>query len=137
MVYQLVYTSQAGRGMDAAAYEALAKNRALKNTRKDITGMLLFAKGTIIHVIEGPKGAVTALYEKISRDTRHAEVTLMAEHETQTREYAGQPLAFMSVQASQGQAIMQSLSQQAFLAEQELSASQFDEDCIFSSVAGF
>lgn len=133
MVYQLVYTSQAGRGLDFRAFEKLAVSKRDHNKARDITSMLLFAGGTIVHVLEGPKVAVKTLFETISRDTRHSEVVLMAEGDTEKREFSGQALSVLSVKAGQGSAIMKNLSLQAFLGSSAAQAPNAeDENCLFA-----
>lgn len=133
MVYQLVYTSQAGRGLDFRTFQKLAENKRDQNKARDITGILLYASGTIVHVLEGPKMAVKSLYETISRDTRHSEVVLMAESDTRDREFSGQALAVLSVKAGQGSAMMKNLSMQAFQGTPAPQApSVEDENCLFA-----
>ncbi|MEM7030631.1 MAG: BLUF domain-containing protein, partial [Chloroflexota bacterium] len=47
------------------------------NEAKSITGLLLYARGNFIQLIEGPEAAIDNLYEKICRDPRHHHLTLL------------------------------------------------------------
>ena len=75
-LYQIIYLSKL-----LEHDERLIKNiidRALwYNPRNDITGMMLYADGDILQVLEGPQKDVTALFEKIKRDPRHQDIFIV------------------------------------------------------------
>jgi len=47
------------------------------NAELGLTGMLLYAEGSFFQVLEGQADVVDALYDKIERDKRHDQVTLV------------------------------------------------------------
>ncbi len=48
------------------------------NPRASVTGALMFNAGCFGQVLEGPQAAVEATFERIQRDLRHGDVTLLA-----------------------------------------------------------
>ena len=71
---EVVYISASKAPLSPDALrELLAKARA-NNARLDITGMLTYAQGSFLQILEGPEAPVTALFKKIARDPRHHKV---------------------------------------------------------------
>lgn len=48
-----------------------------KNTRNEITGMLIYFDGTFVQFLEGPKENIEPLFATISKDKRHQDVILL------------------------------------------------------------
>ncbi|KAA2234608.1 BLUF domain-containing protein [Salinarimonas soli] len=48
-----------------------------KNVERDVTGYLIFDKHWFIQILEGDRAHVRATYERIARDPRHTQVTLL------------------------------------------------------------
>ena len=86
MIYQLVYVSRACTEMDTDTLDELLRLARLNNSKRDITGMLLYHDGSFIQVLEGEKSAVEKLFAAISDDPRHenANVVLRTEVEDRT-----------------------------------------------------
>lgn len=78
-MYQIVYASTANTGADGVELiqEILNKSRT-NNTKKNITGILLYRSGIFIQLLEGENSAVLNLFEKIKSDTRHTNVNTIA-----------------------------------------------------------
>jgi len=55
----------------------LVKSRE-NNLKKNITGMLLYAKGVFMQVLEGAEDVVNEIYEKIILDERHKNMIKLA-----------------------------------------------------------
>ena len=93
----LTYLSTATRpfSKDELA-ELLAKSRE-SNTRRGVTGMLLYKDGSFAQVLEGPAEQVDALYDKISRDPRHRAVTPILRRRIAERQFAEWSMGFRNV----------------------------------------
>ncbi len=81
-IYRLVYYSRSEIKADAAGFAKevagiLAASRR-NNQRCGITGALMFSDGSFGQVLEGPRRAVETTFERIQRDPRHSEVSLLA-----------------------------------------------------------
>ncbi len=110
MVYQLVYSSRTQFGIDERTMEKIALTAQENNMARGITGMLLFSGGHILQVIEGDYEDVQSRYMAIARDPRHAEVTVLAQRETEARAFGNQPMGYKSIQSSEGRAAMTALT---------------------------
>lgn len=72
----------------------LLKVARANNARLGITGMLLYADGNFVQIIEGPEDAVDALYAKISRDPRHTALLKALDGPIAERRFADWTLGF-------------------------------------------
>lgn len=86
-LHQIIYISTAELKLTEDALLELLSESQKRNAAKDITGLLLHSDGNIIQVIEGPEDAIKELYAKISIDSRHRGVTLMASKPIETRDF--------------------------------------------------
>lgn len=94
---QLIYTSVAvSRFTDAQLNELLTKSRQ-KNERLQITGMLLYDKGTFLQVIEGPDDAIRNLIYDIQHDPRHQLMIVLTERKIRQRDFSQWSMAFSKV----------------------------------------
>lgn len=75
MLCRLVYFS--ARACADVELETLRDAAAGRNKRSDIRSLLMADADTFIQAIEGPRGAVSALFQEISRDPRHTQVVLV------------------------------------------------------------
>jgi hypothetical protein len=64
------------------------------NAVHSITGALLFNSGCFAQVLEGPLKHVEATFERIQRDLRHAEVTVLDAGYVEQREFPEWSMAF-------------------------------------------
>ena len=70
-VHRLVYISTAAHDIDQAALDHILETSRRNNAGQDLTGFLLLLDGHFMQLLEGPRDAVMAAYERISTDTRH------------------------------------------------------------------
>ena len=47
------------------------------NSRANVTGALLYNSGYFAQVLEGPKAAIEHVFERIQRDSRHRDITVL------------------------------------------------------------
>lgn len=78
--------------------QLLIKARA-NNERLGVSGLLLFVEGSFLQVLEGPAATVDALYEKISRDERHAETLVLKRSPIEERSFADWRMGFVGLSA--------------------------------------
>lgn len=74
MIYTLVYVSSALHPFSEEELAEILRVSRENNTKIDITGLLLYADGNIIQILEGEKRAVEALYTHIAKDPRHQSI---------------------------------------------------------------
>jgi Sensors of blue-light using FAD len=70
---QLIYASRPF-GYDDLTLGSILNTARLNNGRDDITGALICREDLYLQLLEGPAARVEALYQRIERDDRHAEL---------------------------------------------------------------
>lgn len=70
----------------------LEKSRR-NNGKNNVTGALLYSSGFFAQVLEGPKTSIEEAFERIQRDPRHAEVTVLECGEIQDRDFPAWSMA--------------------------------------------
>ena len=84
---QKIYVSALAGGDDSVLADILRASQK-NNARDGITGMLLYADGNFLQVLEGPPEAVERTFARIERDPRHTQVIVMSDEPTQRRDFA-------------------------------------------------
>jgi hypothetical protein len=89
MLVRLIYASRATSAITAESLGPILKTSRQTNSAAGITGVLVFSDGVFMQLLEGGRGAVSALYNRISRDERHHDVVLLSYDEVPERRFAG------------------------------------------------
>lgn len=87
MLVRLLYTSRSKDPLTPAAVDALLAQCRSSNPVLGITGVLCFCGDVYMQVLEGGRAAVNELYNQISKDTRHTDVTILNYEEVTHRRY--------------------------------------------------
>ncbi|MCB1928696.1 MAG: BLUF domain-containing protein [Rhodocyclaceae bacterium] len=74
-MFYLVYVSSCRGLMSRSSVQQLLHQCVERNGPLGITGILLYQSGNFLQLLEGPQEVVETLYEKISGDPRHHQVT--------------------------------------------------------------
>ncbi|MBF9141283.1 BLUF domain-containing protein [Hymenobacter properus] len=99
-LFSLVYRSEASRAVHEVTLGALVRKARLYNQQARITGMLLYAKGQFLQLLEGPEPALSDLYARINDDARHYDVTTLSYGPVELRSFGRWPMAYASVDAA-------------------------------------
>ncbi|MBJ6108892.1 BLUF domain-containing protein [Hymenobacter sp. BT523] len=99
-LYTLIYRSQASRAVHEVTLTSLVRKARLHNQQARLTGILLFAKGQFLQVLEGPEPALSDLYARINDDPRHYDVRTLAYGPIELRSFGPWPMAYASVEAA-------------------------------------
>ena len=98
-IYRLVYTSRnLLQGTDDERVAVVAQILATSqrnNAKVDVTGALLFNSGSFAQVLEGPRVAVEATFERIQRDPRHSDVSVLQCEPVESRGFPNWSMAFI------------------------------------------
>jgi hypothetical protein len=89
MLVRLLYASRAVPAVDQDALIAILKKSKTNNLALGVTGVLCFSEGIFLQVLEGGRGAVNRLYNRIATDPRHRDVELLCYDEIGERRFAG------------------------------------------------
>jgi blue light- and temperature-responsive anti-repressor len=133
-LYRLVYTSKNQMpGSEAGMAEAVAqilKTARRNNVRADVTGALMFNGGAFAQVLEGPRRGVEQIFERIQRDMRHGDVTILQCGPVESRGFTNWSMAFVG-QSARGLAMWSGLA-----AESGFDLSRIDGDAVFTMLHG-
>lgn len=103
MVYYLVYLSTATDLFSKEDLVSILTVSRANNSAHAITGILLYHNGNIIQVLEGEKGKVRNLYNKIGKDARHKGVIQLVDGLSEERSFADWSMGFKAIDTSEWQ----------------------------------
>ncbi len=95
---RVVYVSTATKPMEIRDLEEMLEQARRKNKEKNITGILLYANGTFIQVLEGEDDVVKELYSVISKDERHKNCILIEEREIDENSFGSWSMGFKNIE---------------------------------------
>ena len=90
----IIYISQAVRPLSDPELEQLLQQCRRDNARQQVTGILFYSHGRIAQLIEGEAEVLEPLFEKITRDGRHSQVTRLLSKPIRARSFADWSMAF-------------------------------------------
>ena len=133
-LYQLLYVSGATGpvGADDIAQILTASRR--NNARLGVTGMLLYAGGAFIQVLEGEEQTVRDLSRRISHDRRHRNFMVLVEQQAEQRAFAQWQMGFKRLEADRAEDQPIFRSTEAALAQR---ISKQDGGLMFDTVLAF
>ena len=91
---RIVYTSRATEDPDAADLRGLLGTARELNEQHGVTGMLLYAHGSFMQVVEGADDAVRATYARIASDDRHTDLQVLLDGTIAQREFSDWAMGF-------------------------------------------
>ena len=91
---QHYYASSAKHSFSDSELEALLARARETNATHDVTGLLIYAKGAFIQVIEGPEAAIDMVCKRIGNDTRH-QILMRSERQIQMRQFSDWTMGFV------------------------------------------
>ena len=102
---RLVYASKINfdpatnaKAIDPVIADILAQSRR-NNEPNNIGGVLCYGDGFFFQCLEGERGRVEQLYDRLLNDDRHREVTLLSKHPVAQRMFKLWSMKFMNVDA--------------------------------------
>ena len=90
-----IYVSVPDSGIDADDIGAILSTARRRNAELEITGALLYGKGSFVQILEGPPDSVDRLLETIRTDPRHDDMTVVLRDVVEAREFAGWAMAYV------------------------------------------
>jgi hypothetical protein len=93
MRHLLYVSSSVGHISDEEIAAVLHRARA-NNLRSGVTGMLLYCDGNFLQLLEGEDAAVEATFDRIRRNRRHTDVTVLLDEKVRERSFAEWSMGF-------------------------------------------
>ncbi len=139
MLVRLLYASRAAAGLDPEQLVAILRKSKANNAREGITGALCHGDGIFLQVLEGGRGAVNRLYQRILADPRHQGVELLAYEEIAERRFAGWAMGLVDT-GNLNRALLLKYSERAvldpFAVPGAATLAMFDELIATASIVG-
>ncbi|MGN6366989.1 MAG: BLUF domain-containing protein [Phycisphaerae bacterium] len=92
---QLCYASRATVPFDGATLTSLLQKSRENNHRRGVSGLLVYQYGSFLQLIEGADPIVIELYNKIRRDPRHTDVSLLFKEKIEQRSFEQWSMGFV------------------------------------------
>lgn len=102
---QLIYVSSATRKLDESDIGKILESAVRNNTANAVTGMLLYASGNFLQVLEGHEAAVDETFSRISQDGRHRDIIEISREAVPSRDFAAWAMGFRGVSANDAKAL--------------------------------
>lgn len=96
-IHSLIYVSTAAREYSQKELAGIIDDALLANSALDITGMLVYSRGTFMQVLEGAQNHVDATFKRIQRDPRHHSIMVIYQGHLDGRSFPGWAMAFRSL----------------------------------------
>jgi hypothetical protein len=92
-LFQLIYMSSLVNPDPLVVAEILEVS-VRNNKRKEITGMMLYAEGNIVQVLEGENVAIMDTFSRILVDMRHVGIFVLYEREVMERDFGSWSMGY-------------------------------------------
>ena len=79
VIHRVIYRSTATRVLGDQELARMVEQARIHNFSQGITGMLLYAEGHLLQVLEGEPQAVALLYDQICNDPRHISIETLCD----------------------------------------------------------
>jgi hypothetical protein len=106
MLSRIIYISECQ--CEGAEVARILRQSRESNARRNITGALYLADGTFLQYVEGMESEITALYERIERDPRHAHCRLLDHRAISGRVFKDWSMAWLG-QVSEAHMILRTI----------------------------
>ena len=96
-LYHLVYQSVATTFLGESELGHILTHSRAWNSAHGLSGVLLFSAGDIMQVLEGSREEVEYIFDRISRDARHANVVKLSDGPIVRRQFEQWSMGFKAV----------------------------------------
>lgn len=96
---QLIYVSSASHLLSQEELLSILESSVRHNKPQEVTGMLLYAGGSFMQVLEGPEEAVQETMRRIRADARHKDVSVLYYDPVEKRDFDTWSMGFYALTA--------------------------------------
>ncbi|MDB4362689.1 BLUF domain-containing protein [Pseudomonadales bacterium] len=93
-MFHVIYISKATQPFSQVELTELLSKARQRNTQRLLTGLLLYADGCFMQLLEGKEATVMDVYGRIKQDTRHTDIVTLRMEETPSRHFPDWRMAF-------------------------------------------
>ena len=99
-IYHWIYVSTRVEDLSEDELLKLLVAARKNNTAKGLTGLLLYANGRFMQVLEGPEAEVLNAMEKIRNDLRHKNIDTLRLEKKAQRDFSDWSMGFVNLELS-------------------------------------
>jgi len=99
-IFHVIYLSTATIPLSSSQLRDLLTDARQRNLDLELTGLLLYAHGRFMQVLEGPESAVRTVFDSIQRDERHKNVETIRLEEKESRHFPDWRMGFRNFTVS-------------------------------------
>lgn len=103
--YQLIYVSAATKPLAPAQLRELLVVARKNNHSVNVSGMLVYHDQCFLQVLEGPKIAVEAIFDRVATDPRHQQVKVLLRQGIEAKEFDEWSMAYIDGKEDGGRLI--------------------------------
>ncbi|MDV7339812.1 BLUF domain-containing protein [Terasakiella sp. A23] len=92
---QIIYASAAQDEFKQDELNEILTQARNHNQGLDISGILVYRKGSFLQVLEGPKTETNALYKRICQDARHTNIKLIFKGDIDEKDFEDWSMGFV------------------------------------------
>ena len=96
-MHRLLYISTAREPLDEQTLDAILRVSRRNNIAVGVTGLLVVGGRRFLQVLEGPADAVTQIFDRIARDSRHFAVVRLSTKAIETRLFGDWAMGYRNV----------------------------------------
>ena len=101
----VIYVSTASHKLTTDELDRILDQSRRNNQQGSITGMLLYADGNFIQVVEGESDAIDRLLGRLQQDDRHQDIVVIARYGIRERQFPTWSMRFRRLGAPEPQAL--------------------------------
>ena len=94
---QLIYVSTAAKRISKDDLQKILLTSIHNNSKKNITGLLLYDQGAFCQILEGKEEDVHALFSRILKDDRHTNVIKIFDDEIMVRDFSSWSMNYINL----------------------------------------
>ncbi|MGK7926264.1 MAG: BLUF domain-containing protein [Spirulina sp.] len=94
---RIIYLSKACHDFDNEEMLQLLEKSRANNSRKNLTGSLVYSAGNFLQLLEGDDAEVDGLFRTICHDPRHTQIETLVDEVCDTRFFRGWSMAFFNL----------------------------------------
>lgn len=102
---QIVYMSKATGDVDDAELAEILNTSVRNNAEQNVSGMLLYTKGSFLQLLEGEAAAVDALFKRLEADPRHRDIQVLVRTSIKEREFKNWSMGYRRLNESDAKAM--------------------------------
>lgn len=112
-LFRLIYASEQSSLLSRSDIEQILAVSQTNNQKADVTGLLCFNNPYFLQCLEGSRASVNATFNRIQKDSRHANLVIISYHQIAERSFEQWSMGYVGMAKFQREALLKySVNQQ-------------------------